>query len=40
MTSPDYSPAADRNKQAILEVLLKVLPELGNTLEIASGTGV
>lgn len=23
MTAPDYSPAADRNKQAILEVLLK-----------------
>ena len=39
MTSPDYSPAADRNKQAILEVLLKVLPERGNALEIASGTG-
>ena len=39
MTSPDYSPAADRNKQAILEVLLTVLPERGNALEIASGTG-
>ena len=39
MTAPDYSPAADRNKQAILEVLLKVLPERGNPLEIASGTG-
>ena len=39
MTAPDYSPAADRNKQAILEVLLKVLPERGNALEIASGTG-
>ena len=36
---PDYSPAADRNKQAILEVLLTVLPERGNALEIASGTG-
>ena len=39
MTSPDYSPAADRNKQAILEVLLTVLPGRGNALEIASGTG-
>ena len=39
MTPPDYSPAADRNKQAILDVLLKVLPERGNALEIASGTG-
>ena len=39
MTSPDYSPAADRNKQAILEVLLTVLPECGSALEIASGTG-
>ena len=39
MTSPDYSPAAVRNKQAILEVLLTVLPERGNALEIASGTG-
>jgi len=39
MTAPDYSPAADRNKQAILEVLLRVLPERGYALEIASGTG-
>ena len=39
MTAPDYSPAADRNKQAILEVLLKFLPERGHALEIASGTG-
>ena len=36
---PDYSPAADRNKQAILDVLVGVLPESGNALEIASGTG-
>lgn len=36
---PDYSPAADRNKQAILDVLVSVLPESGNALEIASGTG-
>ena len=39
MPHPDYSPAADRNKQAILEVLVQVLPERGNALEIASGTG-
>lgn len=39
MPQPDYSPAADRNKQAILDVLLKVLPGHGNALEIASGTG-
>lgn len=37
--SPHFSPAADRNKQAILEVLRKVLPERGHALEIASGTG-
>lgn len=36
---PDYSPAADRNKQAILDVLVGVLPAQGNALEIASGTG-
>ena len=36
---PDYSPAADRNKQAILDVLVSVLPARGNALEIASGTG-
>ena len=34
-----FSPAADRNKQAILEVLKQVLPEKGSVLEIASGTG-
>jgi hypothetical protein len=39
MPQPDYSPAADRNKQAILDMLVKVLPERGNALEIASGTG-
>lgn len=37
--SPHFSPAADRNKQAILDVLRKVLPEQGSALEIASGTG-
>ena len=36
---PDHSPAADRNKQAILDVLVRVLPEQGRALEIASGTG-
>ncbi len=39
LPQPDYSPAADRNKQAILDVLVNVLPEHGNALEIASGTG-
>ena len=39
MPQPDYSPAADRNKQAILDVLVQVLPERGTALEIASGTG-
>lgn len=34
-----FSPAADRNKQAILDLLRRVLPEQGNALEIASGTG-
>lgn len=32
-------PAAERNKQPILEVLKRVLPERGSLLEIASGTG-
>jgi SAM-dependent methyltransferase len=32
-------PAADRNKQPILEVLSRVLPKTGVVLEIASGTG-
>ena len=39
MQQPDFSPAADRNKQHILEVLLKTLPAHGKALEIASGTG-
>ena len=34
-----FSPAADRNKQAILDVLTTVLPSKGSALEIASGTG-
>jgi SAM-dependent methyltransferase len=34
-----HSPAADRNKQTILDVLRTVLPAAGSALEIASGTG-
>ena len=34
-----FSPAADRNKQAILEVMQHVLPAGGRMLEVASGTG-
>ena len=34
-----FSPAADRNKQPILERLREVLPAQGVALEIASGTG-
>ena len=33
------SPAAARNREPILEVLRRVLPERGRVLEIASGTG-
>jgi hypothetical protein len=32
-------PAPERNKQPILDVLTRVLPERGTVLEIASGTG-
>ena len=39
MPPPDFSPAADRNKQPIIEVLRQVLPAQGSALEIASGTG-
>ena len=39
MSQASFSPAADRNKQAILSVLAEVLPERGHALEIASGTG-
>ena len=39
MSQPDFSPAADRNKHHILEVLRKLLPPAGNALELASGTG-
>ena len=34
-----FSSAADRNKQAILDVLRQVIPTTGAALEIASGTG-
>jgi hypothetical protein len=32
-------PAAERNKQPILDLLVRVLPEQGSLLELASGTG-
>ena len=34
-----HAPAADRNKQPILEVLEAELPKSGTVLEIASGSG-
>ncbi len=34
-----YAPATERNREAILEVLERVLPNPGTVLEIASGTG-
>lgn len=34
-----HSPAAERNKQPILEVLQQLLPGRGTALEIAAGTG-
>jgi len=39
MIEPPFSPAADRNKQPILEQLRRWLPPRGRALEIASGTG-
>ena len=39
MTLTAFSPAAERNKQSILERLQQVLPARGTALEIASGTG-
>ncbi|MDJ0660610.1 MAG: DUF938 domain-containing protein [Crocosphaera sp.] len=37
--SKQYAPATQRNREPILEVLLRVLPPSGNILELASGTG-
>lgn len=40
MTDPrEHWPAAERNRDPILEVLRRVLPAQGTVLEIASGTG-
>lgn len=39
MPTLPHSSAADRNRQPILEVLRRVLPDRGTALEIASGTG-
>ena len=34
-----YAPATERNRDAIVEVLLEVLPATGTVLEVSSGTG-
>jgi SAM-dependent methyltransferase len=39
MFNPPRSPAADRNKQPILDALARIVGEQGTVLEIASGTG-
>ena len=39
ITGARFSPAADRNKHAILQALQSLLPPSGRALEIASGTG-
>ena len=39
MSDLPHSPAADRNKQPILDALIRILGERGAALEIASGTG-
>jgi predicted O-methyltransferase YrrM len=39
MSDLPHSPAAERNRQPILQTLLDVLPARGSALEIASGTG-
>ncbi len=39
MALPDFSPAAERNKKPILDLLRATVPAHGEALEIASGTG-
>ncbi|MCO5112158.1 MAG: class I SAM-dependent methyltransferase, partial [Burkholderiaceae bacterium] len=39
MPQPSHSPAAERNRQPILQVLQALLPATGHALEVASGTG-
>jgi len=39
MPKPLHSPAAERNRQPILQVLQALLPATGSALEVASGTG-
>lgn len=39
MDARQYAPATERNREPILEVLLRVLPASGTILEVASGTG-
>jgi SAM-dependent methyltransferase len=39
MDARESAPSAERNKQAILDVLVRVLPARGLVLEIGSGTG-
>ncbi|KAM3110721.1 DUF938 domain-containing protein [Phormidesmis sp. 146-33] len=39
MDDRQYAPATERNREAILDVLLQVLPPTGTVLEISSGTG-
>jgi len=39
MTRKRVAPAADRNRDAILEILREVLPARGTVLEVASGSG-
>ena len=35
----NFSPACERNRQPILDILLRLLPSTGTALEVASGTG-